>query len=187
MCYLESLKSRWAGIKAVILLCLFMFSFSAAEAGVPKVRKRVKKRIIEKRVVPLNVEGADTPKVFDVETIELVEWHKKYTPLAKRKSGVRGRRSKSYDSVVETKPVEKDVVSLSVSPHNPKHARVGRWSQLREDVYGDEVALSEVRTPEGKRFQEIVDTVSLRDVGGFDFKKNGGQSRKPEERIGSLP
>lgn len=106
------------------------------------------------------------------KTIELKDWHGEFSSLGQKKSSLMDKKSELNGQVQEMDTYEKKNVELQVSSNSRRKATVRNWNNLKEQVMSNKFTNTELKTPEGRRFQEMVDQVSLRDVNRFQSQRN---------------
>ncbi len=124
-------------------------------------------------------------KQFEGKTMELQEWHGNFTSLGEKKSTLQDDRSRFNRETVEMDRFDKEKVSFDKSPDNRRMATVSNWNNLKEQVMSSKFTNTELRTPEGRRFQQMVDEVSLRDINRFQTMKNKTDEGIPQVKAGS--
>jgi len=106
------------------------------------------------------------------KTIEMKEWHSEFSSLGQRRSTLQDDRLRLTEEVMEKDNWEKKNVQMQISPQNRRKAKIGNWNNLKEQVMSQKFTGTELRTPEGRRFQQMVDEISLRDINRFQDVKN---------------
>lgn len=118
-------------------------------------------------------------------TLEMQEWHSEFSSIGQRKSPLQGEKSPLTEKVMEMDTWEKRNVELKVSPNSRRRATVGNWNNMKEQVMSQKFTHTELRTPEGRRFQQMVDEVSLRDINRFQVVRNKTDDGIPTVEAGS--
>jgi len=124
-------------------------------------------------------------KRFKGKTMEIQEWHGNFTTLGEKKSPLQDERAPMNREQVKMDKFEKETVDLQKSPDNRRMATIRNWNSLKEQVMSSKFTNTELRTPEGRRFQEMVDELSLRDIQRFVTQKNVTDKGIPTVQPGS--
>ena len=169
-------------IRTILCFSLLLTFASSIDARIRKIRYSKRSQVIEQKFDYQVNKAAQSP-AFNKETIQFKEWHKKFTPMARKQSGLGNKTSSIQQQTIEYAPAPQKVVRLSISPHSRKHANAQSWNQLREQIAAERFEQAEISSPQGRQFQDIVDEVSLRDVNRFQFMKNKTDDGIPVEKV----
>lgn len=122
---------------------------------------------------------------FQGKTMDLKEWHGNFSSLGEKKSNLQDDRSRYNRDTVEMGRFDKKTLDLQKSPDSRRMATIGNWNNLKEQVMASKFTNTELKTPEGRRFQQMVDEVSLRDINRFETQRNMTDEGIPEIKAGS--
>lgn len=124
---------------------------------------------------------------FEGETIEFKEWHANFNSLGEKKSTLQDDRAPIKRELSDKKisNLNDKTVDFQKSPDSRRMATIGNWNNLKEQVMSSKFTNTELRTPEGRRFQEMVDEVSLQDIHRFVSQKNVTDDGIPSIKAGS--
>lgn len=120
----------------------------------------------------VTVKRPEMSSQFGGTPMELQQWHGNFSSIGRQRSDVAGERSRMNRQTVEMETVERKTVNLPNSSNNRRRADVKNWGNLKEQVMADRFANTELRSPEGRRMQEMVDEVSLRELNRFQSQRN---------------
>jgi len=143
--------------------------------------------LTEKKFNPGNNTNPRSDLMMQNDRIQFQEWHRSYSSIGeKRVDQFAQRGGKEFRTdTVEYGTWERKEARISLEADQRKLANVKNWNTVRENVLSHQFSGTEMQTPEAKRFSEMVDEVSLRDINRYQFMKNKTDAGIPVQRAGS--
>ncbi|WOO42720.1 hypothetical protein [Rubellicoccus peritrichatus] len=119
------------------------------------------------------------------KTMQMKDWHGEYSSLGRKKSSLMKKDAPLNTDTKRMDRFEKKNVDLKVSSNSRRRATVRNWNDMKEQVMSHKFTHTELRTPESRRFQEMVDEISLQDVNRFQSMRNKTDDGIPVQRAAS--
>ncbi|GHC06146.1 hypothetical protein [Cerasicoccus arenae] len=121
------------------------------------------------------------------DRIKFGEWHGTYSTLGDKKvNSLKQRGGKEFSTKdVEFDTVERQEAHISLDSDKRKMASVQNWNRVRDNVMSHKFSGTELNTPDARKFSEMVDEVSLRDVNRYQFWQNKTDDGIPVQVAGS--
>jgi len=116
--------------------------------------------------------------------LQLVEWHSNFNSLGQKRSDMQGMAADLNGNVFDYELMEKDIKSNTMAGGNRKMARLRNWNYLKENVMAAKFSGSEITSPVGRQFQQLIDEMSLQEVNRFAFSRNQTDEGIPTSRVG---
>ncbi|MEO0795735.1 MAG: hypothetical protein AAFX93_11255 [Verrucomicrobiota bacterium] len=126
-------------------------------------------------------------RMFGDNRVNFGEWHGTYSSIGeKRMDTLKQRGGKQFSTgEVSYDRFERERATISLDTDDRKLATIQNWNTVRDNVMSDKFSNTEMQTPEARKFSEMVDEVSLRDINRFQFMKNKTDEGIPVQQAGT--
>lgn len=132
--------------------------------------------------------GSDEMFGTDKSRIKFEEWHGSYSSIGDKRADAlktRGGQEFRTGDEIEYDTMERKEAHISLDTDERKMATVQNWNRVRDNVISHKFSGTEMNTPEARRFSEMVDEVSLRDINRYQFWKNKTDAGIPVQTAGN--
>jgi len=122
------------------------------------------------------------------DRIKFGEWHGSYSTIGDKRADAlktRGGQEFRTGSEINYDTMERKEATISLDSDDRKIATVQNWNRVRDNVISHKFSGTEMNTPEARRFSEMVDEMSLRDVNRYQFWQNKTDEGIPIQVAGS--
>lgn len=120
---------------------------------------------------------------FDRETISFKQWHGEFNSIGKRRAGI-STQNEFEASTLEQPMFRTRKAPVSMDARPSKMARTLNVDEVRENVISNRFRTTDLKTAEGRRFQDLVDEMSLRDIHRFQGQRNKRDDGIPVQDAG---
>lgn len=133
---------------------------------------------------PAEVQQPMMNQRFSGQTMDMREWHGQFSTLGQRRSAISTESDRYPVRVRDMGRFRAPRTEITLAPQNQDMAQLRNWNLVRDRVIAHRFATTSVRTPEGKHFQEMVDTMSLRELNRFQAMRNKTDDGIPVQTAG---
>ena len=147
-----------------------------------KKRSDFSKKVFEKE----RANAFEAQSGFQGQRFSIKEWHKRYSPLGRKKAPLDTNNTILTENTIEKKELELDEAPLSTQPKERKMARVHNWNRMREAIVHSKYDKLNITSPVAQHLQDLVDEVSLADINRFQTVRNEPEDSEgiPVESVG---
>ncbi len=154
-----------------------------ADAQVRQLNMGHRSNLTEQKT-PVQIQAPQMNERFGAEPMAMREWHGKFSTLGQRRSAVSTATDHYPVQVREMGRFRGPRTEISLAPQNQEMAQLRNWNLVRDRVIAHRFSATSVRTPEGKHFQDMVDSMSLRELNRFQAMRNKTDDGIPVQTAG---
>lgn len=112
------------------------------------------------------------------QRFDIQEWHKQYSSIGNRKANVKVSNEGNEKKLKSFEKWHKKDAKIDLNPKERKMANVKNWNQLREVVKASKYSGEAITSPTGRRFNDMVDEITLAEINRFQTVRNDAQSKE---------
>lgn len=143
--------------------------------------KALSQKRVEKKTWTGGSNAGLTNKTFPIE-----QWDKHFSPLGGKRANIEAEDSWGTQ-VIEKKIREMPLKDYEMSSWNDRMAKLKEQAGIRTDETARMVSqnrLYQTMLQDSQRFPEMADTLSLRDINRYQFRRNRSDGEVPVEKAG---
>lgn len=118
------------------------------------------------------------------QRMEFGQWHREFSSIGKRRSPLENTPLKEKE-VRSRKMVPFERMEMEMYRDNREMAAIRNWNNMREIVMAEKFSRGEITSPQGRKMQQAVDDLSLRDFNRYQTMRNKTDEGVPVHRAGS--
>ncbi|MGF1452474.1 MAG: hypothetical protein ACFB21_10420 [Opitutales bacterium] len=138
------------------------------------------------QVKPKDVKETEMAEGFE-NRIDFQDYHTKFSEIGTRRTSLLERDPANLNTEVQKMdrfPSRRGRWSTD-QRYDSERVEVRDWNRLREDMFSHQFSRTELRTPEARRIQDMVDRISLQELNRFTAIRNQMTDGVPEVQAGS--
>lgn len=169
------LRLAYRMIKTVWVLTGLLLASSLAEANRTGIFRFQRRSNVSEESVDKDRIEFDRAQGFE-DRLRLEDYDQTFTSLGNRRSSLEGSQAAGFDQnprEMATFPKRQSRWTTDDTDKlGDERYEIQSWNHLRDGMLSHEFSRTELRTPEARRIQEIVDRVNTSDINRFVSKRN---------------
>ncbi len=118
------------------------------------------------------------------QRMEFGQWHREFSSIGNRRSPLDNTPLREKE-VRSRKMVSFDQMEMEMNQGNREMAAIRNWNNMREVVMAEKFSRGEITSPQGRKMQQAVDELSLRDFNRYQTMRNKTDEGVPVQRAGT--
>ncbi|MBC2595825.1 hypothetical protein H5P28_16285 [Ruficoccus amylovorans] len=131
-----------------------------------------------------DVQKPEMSTQFGGTKMDLTQWHSQFSTLGQKKSSLLTGGNRFSGEQIEYSMQDKKLKNTNMAPGNRSMAQMRNWNSAMDTVMANKFQMGEVTAPAGRKMQNFIDDVNLRDINRYMFANNKTEDGIPVQRAG---